>query len=100
MWFIRSLLVLGALAVIGCGGGETSTSVEPPGQEQIKPALETVAETGVIDSGLMTVREEAEAMKETDAAKADELLKDLDELESLSDPAEVKAKAQQMIDKL
>lgn len=100
MRFIAFLLVLGMVAVLGCQASETTTTVEEPGQEQIKPALEAVAQSGVIDSSLMVVREEAEAMKATDAAKAEELLKDLDELEALSDPEQIKAKAKEMAGKL
>ncbi len=99
MWLKRLLLVAGMLVALGCGREETQT-VAPP-QSQIKPTLESVAQTGTIDSGLITVREELEAMKTTDAAKAETLLKDLDELEKMSgNPAGAKAKAQEMLGKL
>lgn len=99
MWLKRLLLVAGMLVALGCGREETQT-VAPP-QSQIKPTLESVAQTGTIDSGLITVREELEAMKATDSAKAETLLKDLDELERMaSNPAGAKAKAQEMLGKL
>jgi hypothetical protein len=101
MWLVRFLLVLGAVAVLGCGEGVTTQPAqEAAPQQQIKSALETCAESGTIDSGLMVVREQAEAMQETDPDKADALLKDLDELESLRDPAQIKAKAKEMLGKL
>ena len=101
MWFARLLLVLGMVALVGCGPKETTEQVEEPAsQDQVKSALENVVETGEVDSGLMTAREQLEAMQATDAAKAEELLKDLDALESLRDPAQIKAKAKEMVDKL
>lgn len=101
MRFARFFLVLGLVALLGCGPQETTQRVEEPsGQDQVKSALENVAESGQIDSGLMIVRDELEAMKATDAAKAEELLSDLDALQALTDPAQAKAKAQEMIDKL
>jgi hypothetical protein len=54
----------------------------------------------VVDSGLMVVREELEKMQSTDAAKAQELLKDLEELESMSSPDQVRNKAKAMLGKL
>jgi hypothetical protein len=99
MRFLSLLLVLGLVSAYGCGSSAPSTDVTPPGQEQIKPTLESVVETGTIDSGLMVVREELEKMQATDSAKADELLKDLDELETLSGDA-AKTKATEMLGKL
>jgi hypothetical protein len=90
MRFLSLLLVLGLVSAYGCGSSAPSTDVTPPGQEQIKPTL---------DSGLMVVREELEKMQATDSAKADELLKDLDELETLSGDA-AKTKATEMLGKL
>ena len=70
-------------------------------QDEIRSALEHVAQTGEIDSGLVIVREKLEAMKETDAAKAGELLQDLSQLEKMTtQPAQAKAKAQEMLKKL
>jgi hypothetical protein len=101
MWFSRLLLVLGMVALLGCGPQETTEKVEAlSSQSQVKAALETLAETGQMDSGVMLIQEQLEAMKETDSAKATELLADLEALMPLKDPAEIKAKAQAMIDKL
>jgi len=96
-------LVLAPLAILGCDSATTSTPstpVEEPGAtSQITSGLQGVAETGEIDSGVMMVREQLEELKQTDAAKAEELLKDLDELESLSGEA-AKTKAKEMLEKL
>ncbi len=101
MWWTRLIVVLGVVAVVGCQDGTTSKSVEPPSAtDQIKPTLETVAESGVLDSGIMTVEEGLQEMKATDPAKAEELLKDLEELQGMQDPAQIKEKAQAMISKL
>lgn len=96
---VAVLLAFGC-TVIGCGPKSVTKAVTPPGQEQIKPILEGIAEKGELDSGLMAVRDQLEAMKNTDAAKADALLKDLDELQKLRDPAQIKSKAKQMAGKL
>lgn len=99
MWLTRILVVLGLLVMLGCGSGETVQSVTPP-TNQAKPVLESVSQTGVVDSGLVVVREELEKMKATDAAKAEGLLKDLDQLERMTDVARIKAKAKEMAAKL
>ncbi len=96
---------LGAVLVlflVGCSNGTPSQSVAPPDPNQeIRSALQQLAETGTIDSGLMVVRERLEAMRETDAAKAQTLLQDLSQLESMAgNPGQAKAKAQEMIKKL
>ena len=101
MRFVRILALLGLVAVLGCGGGENATTVEEaPPDSQIQSALQSVAETGVVDSGIMLVRAQLEVLKETDALKADALLKDLDALEASRSPDQVKAKAKEMLGKL
>ncbi len=100
MWFLRCLLLLSVVAVIGCAeSGPTPTQNAMPASDQAKSALQSVADTGQVDSGLVIVRDQLESMKATDSAKAEELLKDLDELEKLSGDA-AKKKATEMIGKL
>ncbi len=99
MWFIRLLFVLTFVTMIGCGGEQSTPVQEAAPTDQVKSALQNVAESGMIDSGIMTAREQLEGMKATDAAKAEGLLKDLDELEGLSAGA-AKKKATEMIGKL
>lgn len=99
MWFVRILFVLGVVAIVGCGGTSSIPVKDQAAPDQVKMALQTVADTGEIDSGIMVVQEQLEVMKATDAAKADELLKDLEELQKLSGDA-AKTKATEMIGKL
>jgi len=105
MWFFRfaSLLIVVAL-ICGCSGGQAgpkSVRVTPPSPaENAKATLKEFAETGQVGSGLMLVRENFEAIKKTDAAKGDALLKELDELGKAKNPDEVKAKAKALMEKL
>lgn len=99
MWLARFLPLLVIAAAIGCGPSDTSVPAQQAAPvDQVKSALQNVADTGVIDSGIMTVREQIEAMKATDSAKAEELLTDLDALEKLSGDA-AKKKATEMLGK-
>ncbi|MHB8902164.1 MAG: hypothetical protein ACYC6Y_25685 [Thermoguttaceae bacterium] len=101
MWLARIMCALVFMTLIGCANNaDKSTPVQQAAPtDQIKSALQNVADTGTVDSGLMTVREQLETLKATDAAKAETLLADLAELEKLSDDA-AKKKAQDMIGKL
>lgn len=58
-----------------------------------------VANSGQIDSGIIAARNALEKWRTTDAAKAEELLKDLDALERLTGQA-AKKKALEMIGNL
>ena len=99
MVFYRWAVFACVLAVVGCGG--TATKVTPPSPaEQAKVELERIAETGMVDSAVFLLRESLEEMKRTDASKAEELLKALDELEKLQDREKVKEKAAEMISRL
>ena len=100
MWFVRLFVLLVVATVLGCSGEDTTSVEVAAPNTQIQSALESAAETGQIDSGIMLVREQLELMQETDAAKADALLKDLDELESMTSTGKVKAKAKEMLSKL
>jgi hypothetical protein len=74
--------------------------VTPPPPTPAKAMLTDVATSGELGSGAASIREALEALKKTDAAKGEELLKDLDDLEKTSNPAQIKAKAKAMADKL
>ncbi len=90
-----------SFCLLGCGDATPSVTVEPPSAtQQIKDAFDQVAASGEVDSGLVTAREQLEALKETDAAKAAELLKDLDELQAMKDATAIKKKASEMAAKL
>ena len=102
MSILRFLLLLAAVAMVGCTDGRVVVPGEAavPTSSEAKTTLEEIAESGEVSSAAMTVREALEELKETDSAKADGLLSDLDELESMSDPEAIKAKAKEMADKL
>ena len=99
---IETVCILACLCLaVGCGGpADTEVEVEVV----VVPArqmLEDVAESGVLGSAEMEIREALEGMKASgDAAKADELLKELDELQSISDEGQIKSKAAAMAAKL
>ncbi len=102
MWFTRLFAVLAMVAVMtGCGSSGTSVRVKPPAaQEQVKAGLQDLAKAGEITSGVMIIRQQLEEMKKTDSAKAEGLLKDLTELESLKGSAANKAQAHEILSKL
>jgi len=92
------LLLAGA---IGCGGANIpETAVTPLPPSPVKALLMDVANSGELGSTASTVRENLEAMKATDSVKADSLLNELTELEGLTDPDEIKAKASAMAEQL
>ncbi len=87
---------------IGCNPDAGSTVVDDPGSsraELIKTDLQMIVDNGEMGSEMMSVQNNLEALKADDAAKAEELLTDLQGLEGLSGE-ELKTKAQAMIDKL
>lgn len=99
--FVKLLTALLLCVAVGCGTSTPSTEVVPPSTtDAIKVGLQSAAEQGVVDSGLVSVREELEKLKATDAAKADDLLKDLAQLEKMSGADKIKSKAKDMIKKL
>lgn len=99
--FLVALLCVMVLVIVGCSREHTKSVKPLAPQDEIRSVLEHVAQTGEIDSGLVIVRDKLEVMKETDAAKAGELLQDLNQLEKLNNqPAQAKAKAQEMLKKL
>ena len=106
MRFMNFLLLLGVVAVVGCGsegGGTVDASSESNAfTEQIKASLQSISESGEIDAemGLGELRTVAEDLKASDSAKGETILKELDALEALSSPDERKAKAKEIISTL
>ena len=102
MSILRFLVLLAAVAMVGCDGGSGAVSVDAPEvtSSGAKTALEAIAESGEFGSEVMEIREGLEKLKETDSAKGDELLADLDELEAMSGSEAIKTKAKEMADKL
>ncbi len=99
---VRYIVTVCAFAVLmGCGAANIpETPVTPPAAPPVKAMLDDVAKSGELGSGASLIRDALEAMKATDAAKAEELLKEYAVLEGLSDPSKIKAKAKAMSDKL
>lgn len=102
MWMMRfsSIVVLVALWS-GCGSrGATPEPVTPPApQTMVKASLDDIIASGSLRSA-ETLQEQLELMKKTDSAKAEQLLKDHAQLMTLSDPRAIKAKGQEMANKL
>ena len=67
---------------------------------EIKKELEAIAASGEVGSIFDVLRVSIEGLKETDAAKADELLADLDKLGTASSPDQAKKIAAEMASKL
>jgi len=87
-------------SVIGCGGGHASSqSVEPP-PPSAKATLQEIAASGKLSAKKTQLKEELEGMGESHPEKAQELLADYEQLTTLSGADKIKAKAQEMADKL
>ncbi len=95
MAYLRILMLLAVVAFVGCQPNESEkVDVQAtPAADAAKAALNEVAESGQLGSGMMIVRESVE---EANA----ELLPDIDALEALTDEAAIKAKAKEIADKL
>jgi hypothetical protein len=94
------VLLLAGLGLAGCGGGDRPVNVTPAPPPPAQPLLESIASSGQMGSEVELIRDSFEKMKATDPQKAEELLKDLETLQSTTDPAQIKAQAQKMIGKL
>lgn len=93
MSILRFLVLLAAVAMVGCDTASGPVSVDAPEAttSSAKTALEAIAETGEMGSEVMDIRE---------ALEGSPLLADLDELEAMSETEAIKAKAKEMADKL
>lgn len=96
----RILLMVSAIGLVGCGQSVESVPVTPVAPPTAKALLTDVANTGELGSIASSIRDALTELQKTDAAKADELIKELDVLETLDDPAKIKAKASAMAAKL
>jgi hypothetical protein len=93
-------LLLTSLFSAGCGGSLPTQEVTPPAPPAAKAQLMEVANSGELGSAASAIRESLEAMKTTDSANAELLLNEMTELEGLTDPNKIKAKAKAMADRL
>lgn len=98
---ISLLLLFFAVLAIGCQGSGSTPVAAPAGSttDLVKKDLQMIVDNGQMGSEMMSIQNNLEKLKATDAAKADELLADLKGLEGLSGE-QLKTKAQAMIDKL
>lgn len=89
---------------VGCNSGADNDEVivnkDYNPITDLKTGLEGIEKSGRIGSGFGSLKGAIIALRKTDAAKADALEKDLNDLAALSDPAKVKAKAKEIIGKL
>lgn len=103
MRFLAAVMLLMSLVVvIGCGGGQVATPEATPSSvvSLIKPVLEKIASTGDRETVGELKSYIEEDLAGVDKAKSDALLADYNELVKLTDPAQIKAKAQGMLSKL
>lgn len=76
---------------IGCSSSTPTIDASP--MSSAREMLEEVANTGVIGNQLKEIEAELEKMRQTDGAKATNLLKQLNQLKDMKDAAKIKAKA-------
>ncbi len=104
--FSVGVLTLGLGLISGCGPEEVkidpaaSSSPTVAGKDQIKERLQAIVDSGSGGSAVGGIREALLELKKTESSLADSLLKDLDALEKLQDPNQVKGMAQKMKDKI
>ncbi len=101
MWLIRSLMLFVLVAAIGCSPGPAPEAVQPPsGVENAKTVLQGMVDSGTAGSGVMQLQSAISEMKSSDPEKASALEQGAKELSTMSDPAQIKAKAKEMLDSL
>ena len=98
-----AVLGIATMGFVGCGGGPDNnvvveTNYQPA--QAIKEGLEGVKTSGRIGSNFSGIMMSVNDLRKVDAAKADEVEKELKELSSLKDAAKIKAKAAEIISKM
>lgn len=96
------MLVLSVLVISGCGGGQvvTPTSTTDSVTGLIKPILEKIAETGDHEAVTEVKSYIEEDLAGVDQAKSDALMKEWNEMNAMTNPAQIKEKAQAMLSSL
>jgi hypothetical protein len=97
------IALLLAAFVVGCGSdaNDAEITVTPsPATDNIRAVLTDLAATGQMNSGVGSLSADIGALRDTDPAKADALQKDYDALTTLQNPAQIQAKAKEMLSKL
>jgi len=96
-------MVTMSLAISGCGGGLPDDRVVVPSSaisESARKTLEGMEKSGELGSAITALESDINGIKSTDSAKGEALSKAYRELQGLSKPDEIKAKAKEMIGKL
>jgi hypothetical protein len=99
------LLSLGLTTVVaGCGSTQQDVAVEPTKVptpvENLRAALAELAATGEKTSGTELLKDDIAKLRGTEGVDADALQKDLDAILAAGSPAQVSAKAKEMLAKL
>lgn len=96
-----------SLPLTGCGPGEVKIEDKSSnearavsGKDQLKTRLTEIATSGIGGSAVSGMQDGLMELKKTDEALASQLLKDLEVLQTLQEPAEIKALAGKMADKI
>lgn len=93
-----------SVGMTGCSKTEQTVEKEstavPTPVENVKAALQTVADSGELNSGTELIKEDLEKLKGTAGVDVDALQKDLQQLLQTKGPDQLRAKANQMIAKL
>lgn len=92
-----------SFGVSGCGRGPVDEKIAVPAsaiQDKVRKELEGFEKSGQLGGELDGLKSDINAIKLSDPAKAETLTKLLNELQGLKKPAEIKAKAKEMISKL
>lgn len=95
------------VAFAGCGPSEvkvedksSDTARAVSGKDQLKARLTEIAASGIGGSAVSGMNDGLMELKKTDEALANQLLKDLEVLQTLQESAEIKALATKMADKI
>ncbi|TWU22982.1 hypothetical protein Pla52o_25160 [Novipirellula galeiformis] len=89
-------------ALVGCDGREQGVAVEPPSSIQLaKAVLEEIASSGELNSSVEGLQDRLESVRESDPAKADELLAGYTKLMAIprGNVSKIKATAKEMAEK-
>ncbi len=102
--FVCLLFVLSPIVLVGCNSGaDNNVVIQNPDYDPIKElrsGLESIEKSGRIGSGFGSLKGAIIDLRKKDAAKADVLEKELNDLAALSEAGKVKAKAKEIIGKL
>ena len=92
--YLASLLLL-SFTLVGCGPGSTEVQqVAVPTKDILKASLQNPADSGQLGSEVITIEESIQKMKAENAANADALAKDFEELKGSELTGESKSKSQ------